>query len=180
MGFTGKLKINNKNEDYLIHGQPFSLKFEFTDIKWGILFYRPGSMSSNLNKSRLHVPGSNFFNSNISPFQYFKFFKNSNEIELISNAYFPQIRFFLFKTTFSFFPIKFNLPLKINFVNTREIDTSTEIEIFLKKNAVQLDLPVEPILDWNIQIAQNKVVLNPLEISIRDHNISISNNLLNP
>ncbi len=119
----GKIKINKNEQGYLIHGQPFSLQFDFNETKWGLVFSRPGIMSANQHKTRNYKPGSSIWGFNLDGLKYFKLIKSTGEIQLISNAYYPYIKIYLFSSFFNFSPTKLKLPLKINFINTRELNT---------------------------------------------------------
>ena len=123
MNSVGKVKINNCKSGYLIHGQPFSLQFEFFKTRWGIVFNRPGSMSLNQNKTRRFIPGSRLLMANIKWLQFFNIIKSKGELHLISNAFYPYVNFYLFSSFFSLSPKKIKIPLNVNFINTLEQNT---------------------------------------------------------
>jgi hypothetical protein len=75
---------------------------------------------------------------------------------LISNAYFPQIEFYIFSSFINPIPRKFKLALNVNFVNARELNL--------------MDFEV-PVMDSNIP------QINPLEFKTECviHEIVINN-----
>jgi len=142
MKSIGRIRINNHEKGYLIHGQPFSLQFEFNEARWVLAFYRPGAMPKNHHKTRHATPGSSIFGTAAGLSKFVRFLKPKGEIRLISNAYFPQIEFYIFSSFINPIPRKFKLALNVNFVNARELNL--------------MDFEV-PMMDLNIS------QINPLE-----------------
>lgn len=159
MGISGRIKINNHERGYLVHGQPFTLQLEFSNVKWGIVFYRPATMLANYHKARTHKPGSRIFGANIPVLTYFKIIRGIDEISLISNAYYPQINVILFSSIFNFSPERLTIPLKINFLNTRDINTQHYLSVVCHS----------PTLDVKTQTKRNQ----EFELTLRENNISI-------
>ena len=122
MKSIGRIRINNHEKGYLIHGQPFSLQFEFNEARWVLAFYRPGAMPKNHHKTRHATPGSSIFGTATGLSKFVRFLKPKGEIRLISNAYFPQIEFYIFSSFINPIPRKFKLALNVNFVNARELN----------------------------------------------------------
>ena len=127
MKSIGRIRINNHEKGYLIHGQPFSLQFEFNQASWVLAFYRPGVMLKNHNKTRNSTPGSSIFGTAAGLTKFIQFLKPNGEISLISNAYFPQIEFYIFTSFINPIPRKFKLALNVNFVNARELNLMDSI-----------------------------------------------------
>jgi hypothetical protein len=127
MKSIGRIRINNHEKGYLIHGQPFSLQFEFNQASWVLAFYRPGVMLKNHNKTRIATPGSSIFGTAAGLTKFVHFLKRNGEIGLISNAYFPQIEFYIFTSFINPIPRKFKLALNVNFVNARELNLMNSI-----------------------------------------------------
>jgi hypothetical protein len=163
MEILGKIKINNQNKGYLIHGQPFKLQFDFSNIKWGIAFYRPATMLGNVHKTRVHKPGSRILGSNIPALSYFQFIRGKDEINLISNAYYPKVKLVLFSSLISLKPTNVIIPLKINFLNTREIGSTHSIGIDLQSANIATLHP-------NIKKVESSITLNKVNISLRSLN----------
>lgn len=130
----GRIRINNHNNGYLIHGQPFNIQYEFDEAKWVLVVFRLGVMSSNMNKARKFIPGSRFFIPHLRKLRNWKILKSKGELSHISNAYYPSISFYLFSSIINIKPQKFVLPLQINFINSREIDMKT-------RESLNLDSP---------------------------------------
>ena len=122
MKSIGRIRINNHEKGYLIHGQPFSLQFEFNQASWVLAFYRPGVMLKNHHKTRHATPGSSIFGTAAGLSKFVRFLKPKGEIRLISNAYFPQIEFYIFSSFINPIPRKFKLALNVNFINARELN----------------------------------------------------------
>ena len=127
MKSIGRIRINNHEKGYLIHGQPFSLQFEFNEARWVLAFYRPGAMPKNHHKTRHATPGSSIFGTAAGLSKFVHFLKPKGEIRLISNAYFPQIEFYIFTSFINPIPRKFKLALNVNFVNARELNLMDSI-----------------------------------------------------
>ena len=122
MKSIGRIRINNHEKGYLIHGQPFSLQFDFNQASWVLAFYRPGVMLKNHNKTRNSTPGSSIFGTAAGLAKFVHFLKPNGEISLISNAYFPQIQFYIFSSFINPVPRKFKLALNVNFINARDLN----------------------------------------------------------
>ena len=127
MKSIGRIRINNHEKGYLIHGQPFSLQFEFNEARWVLAFYRPGAMPKNHHKTRHATPGSSIFGTAAGLSKFVRFLKPKGEIRLISNAYFPQIEFYIFASFINPIPRKFKLALNVNFINARELNLMDSI-----------------------------------------------------
>ena len=127
MKSIGRIRINNHEKGYLIHGQPFSLQFEFNEARWVLAFYRPGAMPKNHHKTRHATPGSSIFGTAAGLSKFVHFLKPKGEIRLISNAYFPQIEFYIFSSFINPIPRKFKLALNVNFINARELNLMDSI-----------------------------------------------------
>jgi hypothetical protein len=127
MKSIGRIRINNHEKGYLIHGQPFSLQFEFNEARWVLAFYRPGAMPKNHHKTRHATPGSSIFGTAAGLSKFVRFLKPKGEIRLISNAYFPQIEFYIFASIINPIPRKFKLALNVNFINARELNLMDSI-----------------------------------------------------
>ncbi len=142
MKSIGRIRINNHEKGYLIHGQPFSLQFEFNQASWVLAFYRPGVMLKNHNKTRISAPGSSIFGTAAGLTKFVHFLKPNGEISLISNAYFPQIEFYIFSSFINPIPRKFKLALNVNFVNARELNLM-DFEVPLMDSIIPQINPLE-------------------------------------
>ena len=127
MKSIGRIRINNHEKGYLIHGQPFSLQFEFNEARWVLAFYRPGAMPKNHHKTRHATPGSSIFGTAAGLSKFVRLLTPKGEIRLISNAYFPQIEFYIFASFINPIPRKFKLALNVNFINARELNLMDSI-----------------------------------------------------
>ncbi len=171
MRTVGKIKINNQTNGYLIHGQVFNLQFSFPNVRWGLVFYRPGSMSANFHTARKYRPGSNILSSTIRAALFFRIIKGEGQINLTSNAYYPHVQFYLFSSLFNIVPTKLHIPLKINFFNTRECDIDSDISIYTN---VPLANPIflsEPKLGHSINLKLTPPTLRTSQIKLTNLNI---------
>lgn len=166
MKSIGTIKINDNQKGYLIHGQPFSLNFDFNNVKWGFVFYRAGSMSTNHNMARNYYPGSKIFGSNLHPRFFFRLIKAKDQIELISNAYYPTIKFILFPSYFNLVPNRLSIPLKINFFNTLERNINSNIDIQPNSPSVTTTKPIKPNNNHSISIEPISLVIPKIQIEI--------------
>lgn len=97
--------LDGNEVGYLIHGQPFILTYSFNNYKF-LIFY-----------NKLKLPWWKFR-------RCFAFQKATGAYEGISNAYNPEIICWGFKSYLNPFAEKLVVPLKVNFFNLREQDTS--------------------------------------------------------
>lgn len=161
MKSIGTIKINNHEKGYLIHGQPFSLQFEFNQASWILAFYRPGVMPKNHHKTRHSIPGSSIFGTASVLSNFIYLFKPKGEIRLISNAYFPQIEFYIFSSFINPIPRKFKLALNVNFINAREMnlmDYQVQVTDSIIPQINQLEVKTEFVIQ-EIEINHSTVEL---------------------
>jgi hypothetical protein len=110
------ISINQQEVSYLIHGQPFSIDYEFTDVRYIIIKYK---------EPRTHFRG----------WKKYRFAKASGNFSSISNAYAPEITFMAFGSLFSLISKKFRFSLKVNFINVVDFQPSLSITLpFLPKS----------------------------------------------
>ena len=155
MKSIGRIRINNHEKGYLIHGQPFSLQFEFNEARWVLAFYRPGAMPKNHHKTRHATPGSSIFGTAAGLSKFVHFLKPKGEIRLISNAYFPQIEFYIFSSFINPIPRKFKLALNVNFINARELNLM-DFEVPL----MDLIIPQINQLEVKTEFISEEIVIN--------------------
>jgi len=161
MKSIGRIRINNHEKGYLIHGQPFSLQFEFNQASWVLAFYRPGVMLKNHNKTRISAPGSSIFGTAAGLTKFVHFLKPNGEISLISNAYFPQIEFYIFSSFINPIPRKFKLALNVNFVNARELNLMDFAVPMMDSNIPQINP-----LEFKTECVIEEIVINPPMVEI--------------
>lgn len=99
------ISINQQEVGYLIHGQPFSINYEFSGVRYIIIKYK---------EPRKHFWGWNKY----------RFAKSSGKFSSISNAYAPNVMFIAFGSLFSLIPQKFRFSLKVNFINAIDYQPS--------------------------------------------------------
>ncbi len=111
--------LNNNQVSYLIHGQPFSLKYEVFGCSYVLIIYKSGN---------------SYFNN-------FKIKRSTGEFTSITNSYNPNIRFISLDGKFNFIDFK----LKINFINCVPFDVSINLNypkqvknIFLKTKNLEI------------------------------------------
>lgn len=175
MRTVGKIKINNQTNGYLIHGQVFNLQFAFPNVRWGLVFYRPGSMSANFHTARKYLPGSSILSSTIRASLFFRIIKGEDQINLTSNAYYPHVQFYLFSSLFNIVPTKLRIPLKINFFNTKECNVDSDISIHTAYPTAHPLSPTEPTLGHSIQFKPTPLTLKELNVKLPHQNISTPN-----
>lgn len=161
MTSIGRIRINNHEKGYLIHGQPFSLQFEFNEARWVLAFYRPGAMPKNHHKTRHATPGSSIFGTAAGLSKFVRLLTPKGEIRLISNAYFPQIEFYIFSSFINPIPRKFKLALNVNFINAREMnlmDYQVQVTDSIIPQINQLEVKTEFVIQ-EIEINHSTVEL---------------------
>ena len=129
--------LNNNQVSYLIHGQPFSLKYEILSCKYVLIIYKSSK---------------SFFNN-------YKIKKSSGEFTSITNTYKPNIRFISLDGKFNFIDFK----LKINFINCVSFDVSINLrhpslfkKIFLKTN----NLEIKQLSSFKIKVQKINLINN--------------------
>ena len=129
--------LNNNQVSYLIHGQPFSLKYEIHNCKYVLIVYKSGE---------------SFFNN-------YTIKRSRGEFTSITNTYKPNIRFISLDGKFNFIDFR----LKINFINCVPFDMSINLrhpslfkKIFLKTN----NLEIKQSTSFNIKVQKINLINN--------------------
>ncbi|MFM7683659.1 MAG: hypothetical protein ACKO7P_13105 [Bacteroidota bacterium] len=172
MRTVGKVKINNQTNGYLIHGQPFNLQFIFPNVKWGLVFYRPGSMSANYHNTRNYRPGSSIFGSTVKSSLFFRIIKGDDQINFTSNAYYPYVQFYLFSSFINIIPTKLRIPLKINFFNTKECDVDTDISMCTYLPSANPIAPKLKNLNHSISTLPNRIATRKSQMDLVSQKIA--------
>ncbi len=170
----GKILMNGKIMDYLIHGQKCKLSFEFNDSRY-LLFYSRIPFMGSYHKARFFKPGK------IGFWNFYKFFsniqiqKNPSEIEFVANAYYPVIHFYIFKHYWSLKPKKMTINLNINFVNAQPLDVQTENNLMQLKNNSELEILHQTIRTkkstLKINIENPSIVNLPINLNYKNFEI---------
>ncbi len=129
--------LNNNQVSYLIHGQPFSLKYEVFGCSYVLIIYKSGN---------------SYFNN-------FKIKRSTGEFTSITNTYNPNIRFISLDGRFQSIYFK----LKINFINCVPFDLYINYKyplllknVFIKKNNFKVNFPIS----YNIKTQKVNLINN--------------------
>ena len=170
----GRILMNGKVMDYLIHGQKCKLSVDLNHCKY-LLFYSRIPFMGSYHKARFFKPGK------IGFWNFYKFFSNiqignnPSEIEFVANAYYPIIHFYVFKHYWSLKPKKIIINLNINFVNAQPMDVQTENNSMQLKNNTQIEILQQTIRTkksiLKIEI-ENPTILNlPINLNYKNFEI---------
>lgn len=124
-----KFLLNNNQENYLIHGQPLSYRYEIPNA-WFVVIRYENELTHNFERLKW-----------IKKKYYFK--KNKGVFENYTNSYSPKIEFYCF----GFGIWKFTKNFKVNFVNVKlpeieikEVPLKLNYQLQIKKTFVRLEI----------------------------------------